>query len=490
MTEIENSIAKLMRLADAEQHGSHPAIGAQQDDPSHWSVLPEPLWQALDAAAYESALGPESVDRIARLYRRLGPPSRARHRLLRLLGASGSTEALETFAELIVSDPPTDATDAALAFVPLFQRPTSRLQRLFPRLLDALQHPAVAAIVLDLANHLWRQRRMARHPASGRVDDLARLLGALATRLARIEEQPREAADTPATLTAIVGESVALIVALCDAMGAIGDASVTGKLYQVLELAHRRVRTEAAAALARLGDETGTSTLAQLAADPATRLRALAYLEELGLQDRASEEDRAPEARAAGELAAWLAEPGQFGVPPQSIELVDACHQYWPGYDEPVDCWLLRFEYHLGGRSWSGIGIAGPVVHAMAVELADLPPADIYAMYAGWSAEHAEIGEMAASELTAAHLAAWQRARAEVARQGFERLELVKSGWFFGEEHWVATARHSGRPGVVVFDGSRVEWFAQGTGRRPPGPTEVYYLYKGRKLLRVFNRAT
>ena len=52
-------------------------------------------------------------------------------------------------------------------------------------------------------------------------------------------------------------DGVGLAVALCDALAQIGNKEAIGKLYQAMDLSHRRLRTEAAAALAKLGEEAG-----------------------------------------------------------------------------------------------------------------------------------------------------------------------------------------------------------------------------------------
>jgi hypothetical protein len=288
-------------------------------------------------------------------------------------------------------------------------------------------------------------------------------------------------------LSELVGETVALVVALCDALALVGDDSIVGKLHQALELSHRRVRTEAAAALARLGDPRGATALAELAATPAMRQRALAYLDELGLIDRAAEEHRTPQARAEGELAAWLAMPTHFGAPPNAMTLVDERRLFWPGYAESVECRLFDYEYLTPNGSFSSVAIVGPVMHAFMVDLEDLPPPDIYALYAGWEAEHAEIAEQSADELSPSQAAAWQSIGAELTSAGYSDVRLEKVGRFFESVDWVATAVRDGRPGVVVVSDDRAHWYPRGAGRRAPGPTEVYWIDKGRRLLATFN---
>jgi hypothetical protein len=429
-----------------------------------------------------------SIDDIERRYRQLGAANRTRYQLLQSLAGRNEPDALAKFVELVISDPPGDQKEALLAFVPLFQRREYPVSALFPRLLDALEQPTLAAVVLDLANYVTREQITPRHPASDRGDHLATLLGALVLRLQRVEESPQEFTLSQRKLAELVGEGVSLVVTLCDALALIGDPNVSGKLHQAMELAHRRVRTEAAAALARLGDNAGIEALVKMASEPTVRTRALAYLEELGLAERASERDRSNVARAEGDLAAWLAEPTQFGMPPTSLELVDACRQYWPSYEEPVDCYLFRYEFRGDQKSIAGVGIVGPATYALLADLQDLPPDDIYAVYAGWQAEHEQIFETSAEKLSDSQQTAWARVRTGLIDAGFERVELIKLGSFFGEEHWIATGWRDGCAGVLVVDGGEVSWHPIVAGRRSPGPDEIYYLHKGRALLRTFNR--
>lgn len=424
---------------------------------------------------------------VVALYRRLGGGSRARAVLLASLAATATRPALAALADLLACDPPALPADVDRAFIPLFRQPNVDAGALFPRLLDALQHPSAAAVVLDLANHLTRSQRVASHPASSRSEQLIQLLGAVVERLRRLEEHPTEFGGSPAELRRIVAEGLPLVVGLSDALGLIGDERAVGKLHQALELSHRRLRIEAACALARLGQDAGRQALLELTAQPVARVRALAYLEELGLLDRVPAEHCSPAARAEGEFAEWLAAPAQFGLAPNALMLVDECRQFWPGCDQPVDCYLIDFEYRLPRVELSGVGMAGPITHAFAADLSDLPPSDIYAAYAGWSTEHDQIVETDAQSLPAETLARFEPIAASLREQGYDDLRLVLLGLFFGEEHWVLTARRGTAEGVVVRDAQQAHWLPIVATQRPPGPVEMYNIVKGRKLLRTFN---
>lgn len=411
--------------------------------------------------------------------------------VLRTLAIDGSAEALKAFAELLTTDPPGDERQAVMSLVPLFQPRSGTVPgaaALFPRLFDALANHTLAPAVIDLANFLSRRGFVEEHPGKSRAGELAALLGNLGNRLSKLEESPHEYAATPAELSKIVNESVTLVVALCDALALSGDPSVVGKLYPLLDLAHRRVQTEAAAALAKLGEKQGIEHLKKLAEQPAARTRVLAYLEELKAVDQLDEKFRSPEARAQGDLAAWMAQPTRFGLAPDELELIDRTKQYWPGYVDPVECFLFTYEYRHGNRTAAGVALAGPATNALQFDLQDLPPSDIYALYAGLDAEHAEIFETPLDDLSGSQAGAWDHVREELTAQGYADVQLAAWQNFFGEQHAVATATHDGRPGVIIVADESSEWFGLTTTLRGFGPNEVYALYKGRKLLKTFNQ--
>jgi hypothetical protein len=426
------------------------------------------------------------------LYRALGPSSQARGQLLAWLTTGAQPAELDALAELLMCDPPGDDDSVVQALAPLFQHRRIQAAALFPRLLGALAQPALAAPVLDLANFLTREKLMRRHPAVDRVDELKRLLGQVVQSLLSLEESPQSRGESPLELSRRVARGVELAVSLCDALALIGERGAVGKLYQALEVRHRRLRTEAAYALARLGQERGRDALVELAAEPVARLRVLAYAQELGLADRIPPQYATPVARAEAELCVWLAEPTQYGIPPASCELFDQRRQHWPGYADPVDCFLFRFQYVVtiegqGERSFSNIGIAGPLTCALVADLGDLPPDDIYAAFAGWQAQHAEIKDYDVERLSAGERPSVERLARRLSDEGFTRIEPQRMGYFFGERALVAAAERQGAPGVAVADFQGTTFFPR-RASRPLGPEEAYCIYKGRKLLQAFNR--
>ena len=454
------------------------AVQARRKTPPHRQPL------ASDVDALTNVIKP--------LYQRLGPLSHARGQLLAWLATGGSPAELALFGGIVLEDPPQDDQVVVQALAPLFQRQRRQAAVLFPRLLHAISAPALAAPILDLANFLTREKLVENHPAAPVASELVNLLGELTQTLLRLEEQPDQFGDTPQDLSRRVARGVALSVSLCDALALIGDKSAIGKLRQALLVGHRRLRTEAAAALARLGEPEGAEQLIQLAAEPIARLRVLAYAEEMGIQDKIDPQFTTKEAKAEAELTVWLAEPTQYGLPPTSCELFDHRQQHWPGFDQPVDCFLFQFQYVVTSndeqQSFSNIGMAGPLVHAFVADLADLPPEDIYAAFAGWHAQHEDIKEYDVARLSKSEQLEVERLKRRLSDEGYTAVEPQRMGYFFGEKALIAQLQRQDISGVAVIDFRDTLFFPSRNTRRPIGVEEAYSIYKGRKLLKAFNR--
>ena len=356
-------------------------------------------------------------DRIVFIYNMLGESRCPSWRLLQWLATARGEADLRALTGCLVARAPDDPRAAALALTPLFQCRDYDPSALFPTLFAALQHLSIAAPILDLANYVTRVKMVPRHPASERAAELVTLLGNLVQQLVRVEESPASFGCSPDALGRKVDECVALVVSLSDALALIGDRDAIGKLYQALQLGHRRIRTEAAAALAKLGDTHGIDELVSLAAEPIARLRVIAHAEELGVADRIDPQYLTDAAHAEAHVALELSQPAYFGFPPLSLELIDSRTLYWPGFDEPVSCFLFRYEYRFEEGQYSNIAIAGPLVHAFAADLSDLPPEDIYAAYAGWHLDDENVFEVSLDAPTMAAASRSGTTRATPARR-------------------------------------------------------------------------
>lgn len=496
--DLSRAIRRTRWIAEAspEQVAELLELLANRSDWSSLSVL-EVVTAALGqltvrSNSFASDIAEAWLPAIRQLAERLPPSSTPQVALLAWLAKDGTAAAMPLWLDLVLAHPPDDERSLAQMFAPLFQRRDDVPATLFPRLFAGLAHPLVAAATLDLANYLYRSQRVPVHPAAERSSELIQLFGQLTRSLEKFEESPPED-RSGAELSRMVSQSVALIVSLCDTLGLVGDKEAIGRLSQALDLKHRRIRTEAAAALARLGDDRGKEELPSLAVEPSARLRVLQYCQELGIADRVDPEYATPLAVAEAELVVWLAEPTQFGIPPTEIELVEHRQQHWPGYNDAKDCFLFRFTYRLtidgvGERSYSNVGIAGPLAYAFTADMGDLPPADIFAAFAGFQAEHADIFDVEVDRLSKSEQLEAVRLERRLHDAGFQEIQPFFMGYFLGEKALAATCLREGVPGAAVADFSEVFFFPARNAQRPLGPREAHCIYKGRKLLKAFNR--
>jgi hypothetical protein len=480
-------------LSDASDEQVEQLLGGLPDNlPTAEAIdgVLSPAMHRLCLRRRTSAAGsmpPRMVSALVALYAQLPAKCRTRGYLLRMLSVSPLPAELAQLADLIVTDPPQNPEAVALALGPLFQSDSYDPRPLFPRLLEALPHPSLAIHILDVANHVTRKGLVSVHPAACRKEALIGLLGNLAQRLAQFEEQVEVQDAKPTATAGQVEDSVGLAVSLCDALALIGDPAAIGKLYQAMDLRHRRLRTEASAALARLGEPAGRETLLALASEPVCRLRVLNYAREMGVLEQVDEQYCTPQAQAEAELAVWLAQPAQFGIPPTRLELIQTDTLFWPGFEHPVDCFLFRFVYQFAGGQYSNIGIAGPLTRAILADLADLPVTDIYALFAGWQVQHDEIFEWEIAEVPPDRRAEIAHLERRLQDAGYDAIEPEVLGSFFGDHFLVARAISNGQPGVAAADAQQIEWHGAVGVSHPLGPREACCLYKGRRVLQNFN---
>ncbi|KAA5541024.1 HEAT repeat domain-containing protein [Roseiconus nitratireducens] len=477
------AVAILAQLAD------DPAT-LQESDPAIIGALLRVVHDLLikdRAEQTDSMLGSLEPDVIDQIDRSLPAEVSNRHLLLHLLSLQRTDKALRVLVQILNDRPPTDWMDAGLVLSPLMQHDDWSVDAVFPEVLKSLSEPALAASLLDLANYLVRSGRVQSHPAAGMLDGLNELLGEVSRRLAFFEENPRAFGDDVPTVQKRLGEAVALAVSLCDAVALIGDESSIAKLNQTVALRHRRVQCEAAGALAKLGDEEGRKRLVELSEDPAARLRAIAYADELGFGDEIDPQQRTDQATAEAEMALWLSQPHQMGVPPTSVEVVESRRMLWPSFDSPVDVTLVRFEYNLGDRCYSNIGMTGPATYTMSCDLADMPVEDIFAIYAGWHADHPDIFTVAADSFNEAQIRVMEGFQQHLQHLGYEDIRPAMLGLFLDERAGMFTASREGTECVVATDGLETIDHAIAGRNRPLGPADLFNLYKGRKMLRTFN---
>ena len=407
---------------------------------------------------------------------------------LQMLAMQPDEESIDALAAALTEQTPEQLQAVAIALSPLWQLDGSLLELFFDRLGDGFLHPATMSALLDLANYSTRTGRLPIHPYARRVDELLSLLGNLTHRLSLMEENPVKFGDDVESIQKVLGESVALTVSLCDALGLIGDKQATEKLNKTLALSHRRLQTEAASALARLGDATGKQRLIELAEDRVARLRAVTYAEEMGFAEEIAADLRLPQSMAEAELASWLASGDRFGVAPHEMELFDSRTQYWPSFEEPRDCYLFRYTYILPTGQLSNIGIAGPLTSAFNSDLANLPPDDIYAVFAGWQAEHDDIFEVPEALLNRDQRRETDRLIRSLQERECEVKQILALTFFLGEIALLAIIEHEGKRMHAVTDGHELLCYPASDHPTALTPDLVLSIFRGRKLLRTFNQ--
>ena len=405
---------------------------------------------------------------------------------LAVLASCQTPSGLDIFVREIVDTPPTDSTVVMKALAPLMRRTDYEVEWLFPGLFEGLNHSDFAPAVFDFANFCFRNGLCDDHPASERADEFLVLLSSLTKRMLEIESDPTSWSEDPNQISKMISDSVALIVSLCDAMSLMRFEQSLETLQETLKIRHRRIRSEAAFALAKFGEEEGAKQLLELVKEPVSRLRVIQYAEELGLSDRIADEFTTSVAIAESELAIWLSQPIQMGVPPTMIELVDERTCYWPGYDEPIDCFLFRFRYQYGENSFSNIAIVGPLIHAFLANLEDLSMDDVYAAFAGWQAEHDEIIELDLSSLSPHRQTDLFKLERRLNDFGCGSIRTKILAVFFGEEVAIAECTYNDHACIAFADGSEVRCFSLANGKKL-SCDEIYCIYKGHKLLEAFN---
>lgn len=405
---------------------------------------------------------------------------------LTVLAVMQSPGSLDIFVRELLESEVADHHQPLQAFAPLMRRPDFDPAGLFPALFAGLSHAILAPVIVDLANFCFREGLTDEHPATERESELLTLLDQLAGRLLEVENDPTSWSSDPQRISRMISDSVALIVSLCDTMALLQNQNAIPTIEKVARLRHRRVRAEACFALAKLGTDSGREALLELVQEPVSRLRVIQYADELGLASRIDDRFRSPESLAESELALWLSQPSQMGVPPSNIELIDQRNLYWPSYDDPVDCFLFRFEYRLGENHFSNFAVVGPLVHTFVPDLQSLDLEDCYAAFAGWQAEHEEIFDLDLESLSPHRQTDRFKLERRLHDYGATEIQTNVLGLFFGEVFAVARCQVDGQPRLAVVDGNQIRTFPL-AAERPLDEPLVRAIHIGNKLIRAFN---
>ncbi len=495
--DVDQLLAKLAELSISD------SVTPLPDDQGNWKPrfdLLIPVMQALLVRELKQIKDAKPGDELAlawegarlqnfeTLYLAVAPDSQLPNHLLRWLATGAESGRLELWVQLMGDQPPEDRTGIGLAFAPLMNVEFTPPEWFLDSLIDApTRHSQVAPAIYDLCNFFYRHQLVEQHPAQIRLEALNELLGQLVGNLKQIESGKINPNIDVKAINRQVADSVALIVALCDTFALVDYQVAAENIIEAMLLRHRRVQTESAAALARLGYPEGEKALIAMAAAPVSRLRVLAYAEELGFLNKISLELQGEIAIAESQLAIWLSEPEQMGLAPTHIELVDNCEQYWPSYEHPVQCYLFRYRYGKGENAHSNIGICGPLTHAFAADIGHLSPEDCYALFSGWQTTHQEIFQMSVEQATQLHRSETRRMQSLLNEQEIEDLQIQTAGSFFGEALLIATGTLEGTTGTAIADQNDVTWIPSGTEHAPIDWELAYALWRGRRLLATFN---
>lgn len=394
---------------------------------------------------------------------------------------SGHSITVRLAVDLLVEQPPEHWTDVAQALSVLMQSTNWKVIDVFPKILETTR-PSVLAPAFDLANMLVRKQGLTPHPAAEKLDTFLSLFGNVTQQLLSLEENPRKFSDSVPVVQRILFDSVSLLVSMCDAFALIGDPKAIGKLNQAIELKHRRIKLEAAFALAKLGEARAIDLIAELLADDSSRNRAVAYLQELGSEEKIKPEWTSSLSKAKSDLALWLSQPEQFAIPPTRIELIEQRTLPWPGFDGPQECFLLQFEYGLGENSYSNVGFSGPFPYALSLDLKALNNDTAFAIFLGNDVDDPSESRIAWDSLTEAHKHALRPCLDALDEKGFLNIEPLAKILSLGHEAILCRAQsdeatHWG----VISDGQSVI-------RCPSGPQtfETLFLqWKGMLALEI-----
>ncbi|HEX7862679.1 MAG TPA: hypothetical protein VF773_20260 [Verrucomicrobiae bacterium] len=174
----------------------------------------------------------------------------------------------------------------------------------------------------------------------------------------------------------------------------LSEPARTELLELALDHPSEDVSVEAAWAAARIGSARGVRELAKYATRVNTAIVAIQYLEELGREDAIPQEASDPDFRAKAAIVNWLSHPNEFGEPPESIDLMDTRHLFWPPTKDLRQVWLFKYRYPKTEKREEediGLGMVGSVTFALFGETtANLQAWDAYALHCCWELERNE----------------------------------------------------------------------------------------------------
>ncbi len=237
-------------------------------------------------------------------------------------------------------------------------------QQLIDRLRDPLPTQFARVVFLDKCNALAIEGHLSSHPFAS-VEGLAAL------------EQ---------WLASTKQDEASYAVSACAALPFVPSPD----RERLLEIAGRHpsidVQMESAWAGAKMGVASAADTLVAFATDARYSSRAVAYLRELGLEQRVPPAVTEPDFVALAEMCQWLAHPNEMGCAPDEITLADSRELYWPPTKDRRQLWVFRYRYNkTDGETDEGYGLVGSVTWAMfGSNTIHLSPEDVYGLHCAW----------------------------------------------------------------------------------------------------------
>ncbi|MBE2284112.1 MAG: DUF4339 domain-containing protein [Prosthecobacter sp.] len=134
-------------------------------------------------------------------------------------------------------------------------------------------------------------------------------------------------------------------------MAAFLDAALREELLQLaLKHPNKAVHVQAAWSDVKSGGTWGVKALKNACLDIEVSTSAQNCLRSLLLEDEIPETASNPDNIAKSTLSQMLAQPGQLGTQPLSIEVYDQRNLFWPPAKERLDIWLIKFTFKARDR--------------------------------------------------------------------------------------------------------------------------------------------
>ncbi|HEY5311575.1 MAG TPA: hypothetical protein VIK18_03620 [Pirellulales bacterium] len=147
----------------------------------------------------------------------------------------------------------------------------------------------------------------------------------------------------------------------------------------------------ASAEITSSGD--GVQRLAKWCADPRYARKAMRYLEELDQAKAIPATAKDPKFQATAEMCDWLADPNEYGQPPDRIDLVDTRQLFWPPTGDKRAVWLFKYQYDASEPNQQpelGLGMVGSVTFALDGDNGpERMPLEMYALHCCWELQAA-----------------------------------------------------------------------------------------------------